>query len=233
MDDLTIKNYRATMLAKVVSMKKKILIVVVILLLLFCVEIFFLLKDNVNSISKKDNHTEIEETTIEKEKIEKEEKDSISTTSTTSADNSNMTSNSSSNSNTKNEETNSNKNYNSNNKSANDISKAEEKISSDQSITNIQEPQQSDPIPQYIGIPNPNDFYYSFHKGQIDDAYTTLEECYNKAFEVGFLDTVDIINETCYEVLDGQGTVLGIYMSVNCNSGNCERYKKMVGINTN
>ena len=31
----------------------------------------------------------------------------------------------------------------------------------------------------------------------------------------------------------GQGTVLGIYMSVNCNSGNCERYKKMVGINTN
>ena len=86
---------------------------------------------------------------------------------------------------------------------------------------------------QYIGIPNPNDFYYSFHKGHIDDAYTTLEECYNKAFEVGFLDTVDIINETCYEVLDGQGTVLGIYMSVNCNSGNCERYKKMVGINTN
>lgn len=86
---------------------------------------------------------------------------------------------------------------------------------------------------QYIGIPNPNDFYYSFHKGQIDDAYNTLEECYNKAFEVGFLDTVDIINETCYEVLDGQGTVLGIYMSVNCNSGNCERYKKMVGINTN
>lgn len=230
MDDLTIKNYRATMLAKVVSMKKKILIVVVILLLLFGVVIFFLLKNNVNSISKKDNHTEIEETTIEEEKVEKEEKDSISTT---SADNSNMTSNSSSNSNTKNEETNSNKNYNSNNNSTNDISKEEEKISSDQSITNIQEPQQSDPIPQYIGIPNPNDFYYSFHKGQIDDAYTTLEECYNKAFEVGFLDTVDIINETCYEVLDGQGTVLGIYMSVNCNSGNCDRYKKMVGINTN
>ena len=86
---------------------------------------------------------------------------------------------------------------------------------------------------KYIGVPNPNDFYYSFHNGKIDDAYTTLEGCYNKSIEVNFLDTVDIINSTCYEVLDENNTVLGIYMQVKCNSGNCEKYKKQVGINTN
>ena len=86
---------------------------------------------------------------------------------------------------------------------------------------------------KYIGVPNPNDFYYSFHNGKIDDAYTTLEACYNKSIEVNFLDTVDIINSTCYEVLDENNTVLGIYMQVKCNSGNCEKYKKQVGINTN
>lgn len=86
---------------------------------------------------------------------------------------------------------------------------------------------------QYIGVPNPNDFYYSLHKGRIDDAYTTLDGCYNKSIEVAFLDTNDITNAFCYEVLDGKGAVLGIYMSVKCNSGNCERYKEMVGINTN
>lgn len=87
--------------------------------------------------------------------------------------------------------------------------------------------------PKYIGVPDPNNFYYSFHNGKTDDAYTTLEGCYNKSIEVNFLDTVDIINSTCYEVLDGQGIVLGIYMQVKCNSGNCEKYKKQVGINTN
>lgn len=86
---------------------------------------------------------------------------------------------------------------------------------------------------KYIGVPNPNDFYYSFHNGKIDDAYTTLEGCYNKSIEVNFLDTIDIINSTCFEVLDENNTVLGIYMQVKCNSGNCEKYKKQVGINTN
>lgn len=86
---------------------------------------------------------------------------------------------------------------------------------------------------KYIGIPNPNDYYYSFHNGKIDDAYTTLEGCYNRSIEVTFLDTVDIINSTCYEVLDEYNTVLGIYMQVKCSSGNCEKYKKQVGINTN
>lgn len=80
-------------------------------------------------------------------------------------------------------------------------------------------------INSYIGVPNPNDFYYSFHHGKIDKQYSDLNSCYADSARVGFKDTVDILNITCFEVLDGQGTVLGIYMYVNCQSGNCERYK--------
>lgn len=92
--------------------------------------------------------------------------------------------------------------------------------------------QENKVVNQYIGVPSPNDFYYSFHHGHIDRNYGDLYSCYNKATEVALQDTIDIINTTCYEVLDGQGTILGIYMDVNCNSGNCSRYKEMVGIIT-
>lgn len=114
----------------------------------------------------------------------------------------------------------------------------EKKETTNEIVNNENKEEVVDETPQtenkkYIGVPNPNDFYYSFHNGKIDDAYTTIEGCYNKSIEVNFLDTVDIINSTCYEVLDENNTVLGIYMQVKCNSGNCEKYKKQVGINTN
>lgn len=93
--------------------------------------------------------------------------------------------------------------------------------------------EQPKPTTSYVGVPNPNDFYYSFHKGHIDKGYSTLDGCNSRTAEVSLIDTVDIINTTCFEVLDGQGTVLGIYMYVKCKSGNCDRYKILVGIETN
>ena len=84
----------------------------------------------------------------------------------------------------------------------------------------------------YVNVPDPNSFFYSIHKGRIDKNYTTLEACRQKSVDVGFLDTTDILNIMCYEVLDGQSNVLGIYMHVNCISGNCERYKVLAGIET-
>ena len=84
----------------------------------------------------------------------------------------------------------------------------------------------------YVGVPDPNSFFYSIHKGRIDKNYTTLEACRQKSVDVGFLDTTDILNIMCYEVLDGQSNVLGIYMHVNCISGNCERYKVLASIET-
>ena len=120
--------------------------------------------------------------------------------------------------------------------------------SNNQNNTVIETPKQDPVVPEqkpsvsveqpksttsYVGVPNPNDFYYSFHKGHIDKGYSTLDGCYSRTTDVSLIDTVDIINTTCMEVLDGQGTVLGIYMYVKCKSGNFDKYKSLVGIETN
>ena len=75
----------------------------------------------------------------------------------------------------------------------------------------------------YIGIPNPNDFNYSFHKGKIE--YSSMDACLSASERISLKDTVDIINSWCIDVVDGQGTVLGEYLYINCSSGNCNKYK--------
>lgn len=123
-------------------------------------------------------------------------------------------------------------NTNSNTESKKDNSTPEQNPTVPEEKNSVNSESQTTSTSSYVGVPSPNDFYYSFHRGHIDKNYTTLDGCYSRTAEVSLIDTVDIINTTCYEVLDGQGTVLGIYMYVNCSSGNCERYKKMVGIET-
>ena len=75
----------------------------------------------------------------------------------------------------------------------------------------------------YIGVPNPNDFNYSFHKGKIE--YSSMDTCLSASEKISLKDTVDIINSWCMDVVDGQGTVLGEYLYINCSSGNCNKYK--------
>ena len=75
----------------------------------------------------------------------------------------------------------------------------------------------------YIGVPNPNDFNYSFHKGKIE--YSSMDACLSASERISLKDTVDIINSWCIDVVDGQGTVLGEYLYINCSSGNCNKYK--------
>lgn len=75
----------------------------------------------------------------------------------------------------------------------------------------------------YIGVPNPNDFNYSFHKGKIE--YSSMDACLSASERISLKDTVDIINSWCMDVVDGQGTVLGEYLYINCSSGNCNKYK--------
>lgn len=78
-------------------------------------------------------------------------------------------------------------------------------------------------VNKYIGIPNPNDFYYSFHHGKIE--YSNMDSCLADVPRISFKDTVDIINTWCIDVVDGQGTILGQYLYINCSSGNCDKYK--------
>ncbi len=75
----------------------------------------------------------------------------------------------------------------------------------------------------YIDVPNPNDFNYSFHKGKIE--YSSMDDCLSDSERISLKDTVDIINSWCMDVVDGQGTVLGEYLYINCSSGNCNKYK--------
>ena len=78
-------------------------------------------------------------------------------------------------------------------------------------------------VEQYIGVPNPNDFYYSFHHGKIE--YHSMDSCLADVPNIAFKDTIDIINTWCIDVVDGQGTILGQYLYINCSSGNCDKYK--------
>lgn len=78
-------------------------------------------------------------------------------------------------------------------------------------------------VNQYIGVPNPNDFYYSFHHGKTE--YSSMDSCLADVPRISFKDTIDIINAWCIDVVDGQGTILGQYLYINCSSGNCDKYK--------
>lgn len=163
------------------------------------------------------NESDQEELTNSKEETVVDQENKI--------DNSNNTKSTTSSSNST--STNTNKNEN---KTIVESPKQNQTIPEEKTPVNTEQPT---PTNSYIGVPNPNDFYYSFHKGHIDKNYSTLDGCNSRTAEVGLIDTVDIVNTTCFEVLDGQGTVLGIFMYVKCNSGNCEKYKTLVGIETN
>ena len=68
-----------------------------------------------------------------------------------------------------------------------------------------------------------NDFYYSFHHGKTE--YSSMDSCLADVPRISFKDTIDIINAWCIDVVDGQGTILGQYLYINCSSGNCDKYK--------
>ena len=89
--------------------------------------------------------------------------------------------------------------------------------------TNINSKQETNNVNQYIGVANPNDFYYSFHHGKIE--YSNMDSCLADVPRISFKDTIDIINAWCIDVVDGQGTILGQYLYINCSSGNCDKYK--------
>ena len=77
--------------------------------------------------------------------------------------------------------------------------------------TTYQQPKEETPAPMHHGIIeyNPNQ----------------RQDCINESIEIGFKDTVDITNAFCLEVYDSNNTILGYYLYIKCNSGNCNNYK--------
>lgn len=73
-----------------------------------------------------------------------------------------------------------------------------------------------------------SDPFYSTHHGKIE--FKTKQACNRAGVEVGFLDTVDIKNLGCFEIISKANTVMGYYLKVYCESGNCDRYKSMIDL---
>ena len=74
--------------------------------------------------------------------------------------------------------------------------------------------------------PDPNDFYYPEHKGVTNTK--TKSGCKKAGEDIAFLDTVDINYYRCYEVTAKDGSILGYYLNIFCNSDNCNRYKSQI-----
>ena len=82
---------------------------------------------------------------------------------------------------------------------------------------------QTDNQKHYIDIPDPDSYLYSFHHGHID--FLSLDECEKNSEKYLMMDVNDIYGSWCMEVQDENGKVLGAYLYLKCNSGNCDRYK--------
>ncbi len=78
---------------------------------------------------------------------------------------------------------------------------------------------------KYIGVPDPNNFNYSFHKGKIDCKTQSL--CLKASIEISFLDE-DITNSWCMEVVDEENQVLGYFLQINSVSKNYVKHKENV-----
>ena len=175
-------------------------------------------EDVKTSTSKQDM---IDENTVT-EILNKNDTDTKENKNNTTTSSSNSTNNKNEKKQNKNVAVSDNQNVNSNSSEVKEEIKEEPKRETSSATSTSQDQQTK----SYIGIPNPNDFYYSFHHGNIE--YQNIDDCYNDGIKVSFVDTVDIINTTCVDVVDSAGTILGEYLHINCKSGNCNRYKDIL-----
>ena len=73
-----------------------------------------------------------------------------------------------------------------------------------------------------------NSFFYSIHQGRIE--MSNKDNCLSAGEEIAFIDTIDINYYRCYEVTSIEGKVLGYYLNIFCESGNCDKYKKQIDL---
>ena len=173
-------------------------------------------EDVIDSKKEEDDNSKTESENISKEETKKETETKESKTTNNNVSKSNKSSNSNSNSST---------NSSSNNTTT-------------QQTTQLIEPKQEvNKQPQTTPSNNtssnndskevdPNSFFYSIHKGTINTK--TESGCLGAGEEIAFIDTVDINYYRCYEVTAKDGSILGYYLNIFCNSDNCNRYKSQI-----
>ena len=119
---------------------------------------------------------------------------------------------------TNNNSVNSNTNSNSNNNISNNTE------------TPKQDPPINKPSEDLTKIANPNDFFYSITGGNVE--FSTNAGCMKAGEDIAFIDVVDIQYFRCYEVTSKANTIMGYYLNIFCENGNCNsRYKSMININ--
>lgn len=113
-------------------------------------------------------------------------------------------------------------NSNTNSNSNNNISNNTE--------TPKQDPPINKPSEDFTKIANPNDFFYSITGGNVE--FSTNAGCMKAGEDIAFIDVVDIQYFRCYEVTSKANTIMGYYLNIFCENGNCNsRYKSMININ--
>ncbi len=119
---------------------------------------------------------------------------------------------------TNNNSVNSNTNSNSNNNISNNTE------------TPKQDPPINKPSEDLTKIANPNDFFYSITGGNVE--FSTNADCMKAGEDIAFIDVVDVQYFRCYEVTSKVNTIMGYYLNIFCENGNCNsRYKSMININ--
>lgn len=92
-----------------------------------------------------------------------------------------------------------------------------------------QEPVQTQPVEDLTKVANPNDFYYSITGGNVE--FNTNAGCMKAGEDIAFIDVVDVQYFRCYEVSSKANTIMGYYLNIFCENGNCNsRYKSMINI---
>ena len=224
-------------------------ILLVSIIMLFIIPIFNIDRKNNNNLSipsdmniieKKNNETEIiEDVVVEKvvenkgeESTTKEIKKEVSNTPKTNE--SKETKKSSSNSNNK---------TTSNTGSKNQVTVVEEQNTNTTNQTSSQTPTEITPQVDLTTIVSTNDINYGIHKGVVE--FSTNAGCTKAGDDIVDIElnqviaynaendnskTVDIRYPACYQVISQANTIMGYYLNIYCESGNCNRYKSLINI---
>lgn len=215
-----------------------------ILVCVICIFVFtyFNKKETYNNNLKKEitlteNDNKIEENIIDVNDLEKEEdlefvnEKTNNTSKNIESNSSNINSSSNSKSNSNNQSNNSKENINKHNNTMS----GETQIKESKPSVEIpkeepkQESVQIQPAEDLTKIANPNDFYYSITGGNVE--FSTNSGCMKAGEDIAFIDVVDVQYFRCYEVSSKANTIMGYYLNIFCENGNCNsRYKSMINI---
>ena len=188
-------------------------------------------------ITLTEKETEIEENIINDNELEKEEdleiveEKTINTSKNIESSSSNNNTSSSSKSNSNDQSNNLKEKTNTQNNTVSNETPIKE------SKPNVEVPKeepkqevvQTQPVEDLTKVANPNDFYYSITGGNVE--FNTNAGCMKAGEDIAFIDVVDVQYFRCYEVSSKANTIMGYYLNIFCENGNCNsRYKSMINI---